>query len=225
VNESWGFFFAVAGLVINGAGIAFIAFQVTLARRQMKLAQKSELIELVRRRRQATTDAYNATQHYRGSIRESLPDDWNEQEIKKFLHQIEEGDVRLATLLHDYLGHLETFSVAVSAGIYDIEVLDSLCGPRLIKVMENYGDYISARRTAIMYDGYCAELQWSTNELSKRNYSRPPYQPLAERLADRPPPPERGSQLPPPHRAPDQQPSVHRSLNDDSSDGCDTDHP
>lgn len=191
MNEWWGSFFAVAGLVINGAGIAFIALQVTLARRQMESAQDSESIELVRRRRQATTDAYNATQHYRGGIRESLPDDWNDEEIKKFLRKIGEGDVRLATLLHGYLGHLETFSVAVSADIYDIEVLDSLCGPRLIKVMENYGDYIRARRAEIKYDGYCAELQWLTSELSKRNYSGPPYRPLAERLASRHPLPSR----------------------------------
>ncbi|GAA4671066.1 hypothetical protein Prum_073730 [Phytohabitans rumicis] len=84
-------------------------------------------------------------------------------------------------MLKEYLGHLETLSVGVASGVYDIEVMDSLCGPRLINTVKHYAPFIKTRRKEIGYDRYCAELLWLGDELKRRDYSRVPYVPLAQR--------------------------------------------
>jgi hypothetical protein len=186
VTGDWALFFAAANLIISGSGLSFIAMNLVHVRRQMSRTQTSEIEEVIRRRRQATVDAYNATQHYRQSLTGPLPDDWDDEAVREFLDSIRGGDVKSMSILHDYLSHLETFSVAVSAGVYDIEVLDSLCGPRLIHVMKNYCDYIHERRALIKYAGYCGELEWLAGALLQRMYSGTPYTPLYERPSYRP---------------------------------------
>jgi hypothetical protein len=164
----------MAGLIVNGVGIGFIAIQVTLAR-------NAEKRELTRRRKESTTDAYGSTQEHRAALRKELPDDWDKAEVAAFLARIDSGDVAAATALKEYLGHLETLSVGVASGVYDIEVMDTLCGPRLINAVKHYRLFIETRSKEIEYEGYCAELLWLSKELQRKDFSRSPYVPLAER--------------------------------------------
>lgn len=174
MSNGWSLFFAAAGLVVNGVGIGFIAIQVTLARR-------TEKRELTRGRKESTTDAYSSTQEHRAALRKELPDDWDGRDVAAFLERVAAGDAAAASTLKEYLGHLETLSVGVASGVYDIEVMDSLCGPRLINTVRHYRSFIVTRRKEIGYDGYCAELLWLSNELERRDYSRAPYVSLAQR--------------------------------------------
>lgn len=181
MDDGGSVFFGVAGLLVNAAGLAFIAIQVSLARRQFAGAQKAEVEELSRRRKEATINAFNATLEIRRSLHEVLPDDWDQQATRAVVERIIAGDALLERTLRNYLGYLENFSVSVSGGVYDLEVADALFGPRLIRIVENYKPYIDARRQEVGHEGVYAELEWLAAELTSRSLSGPPYVPLAHR--------------------------------------------
>src|SRR5262249_13445648 len=135
------------GLLVNGIGLAFVASQVVLARRQFQHAQKANQTEIIRQKRQSTIDFYMMTIEQRTEWKTILPDDWDEAAIHKFIDAAYKSEEN-ATLRHisDYLGYFETLAVAVSAEIYDLEILDSLAGSRIQSLAKNYEPYFTQVR-------------------------------------------------------------------------------
>lgn len=120
---------SVAGLAINGIGLAFVAIQVVLARQQIRGTFEQSAREALRVKRQATIDFYMATMQKVGEWREQLPDDWDTAGICSYVDGAyrRKGGAR-RRILAIYIGYFEALAVAVHSGIYDLSVIDSLAG-------------------------------------------------------------------------------------------------
>ena len=175
-----------ATLLVGGAGLAFVAWQVLLARKQLKQAQEASAREVARGKRQATIDFYMTTVDQRSQWRAILPDDWDEAAIHAFIHKaLTTGDVNQNRCLVDYLGYFETLAVAVSARVYDIEILDSLAGTRIRRIATNYRPYFLAARNTSGVAALYVELEWLGERLREAREKRGPnYVIFAERQLD-----------------------------------------
>jgi hypothetical protein len=156
----------IIGLVINGTGLIFVATQVVLARRQLVHLQKVTEAEVMRSKRQATIEFYMATVQQIGEWRAVLPDDWNKTAINDFVKRAYDStDSEKLHHLARYLGFFEALAATVLANIYDLAVLDSIAGSRIINIAENYRPFFERRRIEVGADSAYRKLEWLGNRL------------------------------------------------------------
>lgn len=156
----------VAGLLVNGVGLAFVAVQVSLARRQAGNPQKEQAEERLRLKRQATLEFATATFEIRHALRSVLPDDFDAPAIISLIEECLRGeDPAGLNQILQYLGYMETFAVSISLGVHDLETADSLFGSRFIAVYENYKPFIANRRLLDHRDYFYRELEWLADAL------------------------------------------------------------
>ena len=173
---------SIVGLIINGIGLAFIGVQVVFARRQIRQAQEISQTENTRLKRQSTVDFYMTTVQQRSNWKSILPDDWDHEKIRKFIDgTLQKRDEDKLRCIADYLGYFEALAVAVGAGIYDLEVLHSMAGARIINIAKNYQPYyLHARNSTGVLDLY-TELEWLSGKLEEINSNMPDYVIFANR--------------------------------------------
>jgi hypothetical protein len=167
-NNALAAWTTMVGLVINGLGLIFVATQVVLARRQLQdnLAQSSK--EALRIKRQATIDFYMSTLQKVSEWRSILPDEWDKQKIDAYIHTAYSRKGRVKTLiLASYLGYFEALAVAIRAEIYDLAVLDSIAGSRIINICENYQAFFVMRRKEVGTELAYRNLEWLGDEIRK----------------------------------------------------------
>lgn len=156
----------IVGLVINGIGLAFVAIQVVLARQQIRRNQQLSAMEAARIKRQATIDFYMNTLQRVSEWRTILPNDWDNLEIGRYINKAysRRGEDQ-RKILASYLSHFEALAVAVSSGIYDLEVIDAVAGSRIIHISENYQPFFIRRRKEVAADSAYRHLEWLGNEI------------------------------------------------------------
>jgi hypothetical protein len=170
------------GVLINAIGLAFVAIQVILARRQLLHAQRVNEVETARMKRQATIDFYMTTVEQRTGWRSILPDDWDAAAIEQFIKSAytEQGPRKLQVIV-DYLGYFEALAVAVASDVYDIETLDSIAGSRIRRIATNYKPFFERARVAANAPSLYVELEWLGEQLETLRASSSQYILLAER--------------------------------------------
>jgi hypothetical protein len=174
--------FGLIGLAINAAGIAFIALQVVLARRQIDQAQDINQQEITREKRQATIDFYMTTIEQRARLKETLPEDWDTERIETFINSAfsREHDAQLKCI-SDYLAYFEVLAVGIGANIYDLEVLFTIAEGRLLQVSRNYQPYVKAMREKTGLATLYIEFQWLAERLLEMREAMPDYRVFADR--------------------------------------------
>lgn len=184
-DSSWNVVLGVTGLLINGIGLSFVAVQVILARRQVLHSQRTSEAENTRRKREATIDFYMDTVKHRSKWTAVLPDDWSEEEIHEFIKTAyQTSDAEKLKCMIDYLGYFETLAVAVSAGVYDLETLDSLAGTRIRRIAANYQPYFAEVRRATGVKAMYVELEWLADRLAETRAKHSAYVIFANRGLD-----------------------------------------
>jgi Domain of unknown function (DUF4760) len=188
VRLAWGIpvssaaIFGLVGLAINAAGIAFIALQVVLARRQLYQAQDINEQEITREKRQATVNFYMTTIEQRARLKETLPEDWDADGIGGFIKSaLSKDDDAQQKCISDYLAYFEVLAVGVGANIYDIEVLYTIAEGRLLNISRNYQPYIQAMREKTGLATLYIELEWLAERLTEMGKTMPDYRVFAER--------------------------------------------
>ena len=97
-----------------------------------------------------------------------LPDDYDEERIRELINDCIKGlKPNSEKLIAMYLGYMESFAVAVSIGIYDLETADSLFGSRIVAIWKNYRPYIEFARSVRGRRHICRELQWLAGALDE----------------------------------------------------------
>jgi hypothetical protein len=186
--DAWQRGVGLAGLLINGVGLSFVAVQMRLGRKGAARAQLAQSEELVRRKRQATLEFLYTTADHRRSLHRGIPDDFDEMESRQFAARALAGDLDLSTRLNAYFAYLEIVATGVSSGIYDLETVDSTIGQRMGRAWENYRDFLLEMRAGASKSGSrYRELEWIIGKLEE--FRQEPgryapdgrYVPLAER--------------------------------------------
>ena len=186
-SGEWQALIGAIALGLNALGLAFLTVQVRLARQQARTAQEQLQQERVRSARQAALDFSVQTLPVRNELRSTLPDDYDQRAIAaKIKACIERGDEEAARTIVRYLGYMENFALAVSMGVYDLEVADGLSGSRLIAIRKNYQEFITYRQQLDDKRTFCRELEWLTDKLidfraGRRAYDENGYIPFALR--------------------------------------------
>jgi hypothetical protein len=80
-----------------------------------------------------------------------------------------------------YLGFFEALAAAVSADVYDIEVLDAVAGFRIRNITENYRPFFERRRIEAGANSAYRELEWLVLRLRDLRESMGGYVVLANR--------------------------------------------
>ncbi len=174
--------FGLIGLAINAAGIAFIALQVVLARRQLYQAQEINEQEITREKRQATVNFYMTTIEQRARLKATLPEDWDADGIGEFIKgALSKDDDAHQKCISDYLAYFEVLAVGIGANIYDIEVLYTIAEGRLLNIYRNYQPYIQAMREKTGLATLYIELEWLAERLKEMGKTMPDYRVFAER--------------------------------------------
>lgn len=174
--------FGLIGLAINAAGIAFIALQVVLARRQLYQAQDINEQEITREKRQATVNFYMTTIEQRARLKATLPEDWDADGIGDFIEgALSKGDDAQQKCISDYLAYFEVLAVGIGANIYDIEVLYTIAEGRLLNIFRNYQPYIQTMREKTGLATLYIELEWLAERLKEMGKTMPDYRVFAER--------------------------------------------
>lgn len=167
MSNSLTFFTTIVGLAINGIGLIFVAVQVVLARRQLRLNLNQSVKEAERVKCQATIESYMATMQRVSEWRAVLPDDWDRHAIDAYVtdaYRSRNKDKK--RVLANYLQYYEALSVAVLSGIYDLDVIDSIGGSRIINIAENYQAFFAKRRKEVGADTAYRNIENLAKELS-----------------------------------------------------------
>jgi hypothetical protein len=165
--DMWTIVFGFAGLLINGAGLTFLAIQVSLARHQAARTQQSETAEVVLQRKASTVSFLVATFEQDRTLRGTLPDAFDEAAVAAFAEQAISGDYpAVASALEGYLMLLETLALGVSIGIYDFETVFQMFGARINAVAKNYRPYIERRRQQTGVRTLYIEIEQLSNEVN-----------------------------------------------------------
>ena len=158
----------ITGLVLNGAGLVFVATQVVLARQQLRhnLAQSVE--EAKRIKRQATIEFYMATMAKVNEWRSILPGDWDRPRIDAFTREVygRKGAGKML-ILATYLAYFEALAVAVRGNVYDLAVLDAIAGSRILNICQNYQVFFERRRKEVGSDLAYHNLEWLGREIQR----------------------------------------------------------
>jgi hypothetical protein len=158
----------IIGLAINGIGLIFVATQVVLARRQLQDNIDLSTREALRLKRQATIDFYMSTIQKVNEWRSLLPDEWDKPAVEKYVDKAYgHGGKNELHVLAAYLQYLEALAVAVRSGIYDLDVLNSIIGSRIINICENYQPFFDKRRAEVGTSKAYENLEWLGNEILK----------------------------------------------------------
>ena len=173
---------AAIGLVVNTVGIAFVAIQVALARRQLRDSQRIEFAEHGRLRRQGTIDFYMTTVEQRIRWRTALPEDWNEPAIRDYVSDaFELGNQAKLDALTDYFGYFEGLAVAVAAGVYDLDTVDAVIGDRIMAIARNYRPFFEDSRQRRGVPALYVEFEWLAGKLAELRADNDEYILYADR--------------------------------------------
>jgi hypothetical protein len=172
---------AIAGLgvVISGAGLAFVAVQVRLAKKQLEHLLSTADFELRRGRQQTTVEFYMATVAHVNEWRAHLPDDWDKLAIDRYVRKAHGRSGRGALIrLVSYLGYFEALATAVHADVYDFHILNSIAGSRILNIATNYQDFFAHRRQDVDATTAYREITWLGCKIADARHKERPCQKL-----------------------------------------------
>jgi hypothetical protein len=180
--DAWNTVISLAGLVLTTVGIGFVAVQVTLARRQALDAQRAELREYERTRRQATLDFVSRGRGLYLKLRSMLPDDWDDESVARYVSDAyASNDAHRIASLAAYMGHYESLAVGVASEIYDLHTVEALIGTRVIQIAQAYQPFIQEARRRANGPSLYIELEWLAMELAKLRQAQNGYVLFADR--------------------------------------------
>lgn len=156
----------VGGLSTAVIGLGAIFWQIRSAARSLH-------DERIRSRQQATLEFWTGTLEKRDQWRSVLPDDRSEKAIAAFLPDAGELTNDTNKTIAAYLNYFEAMATGIYLGIYDIETIDYLAGPRIIKLFDNYRPWIVARRSAFDEPTLFVEFELLATIIRRRREAQP----------------------------------------------------
>lgn len=164
--ETWNIVLGAVLACLTAGGLGGVVFQV----RQGAKVQRGDHARL---RQQATLEFYADTMHGRVSWRQNLPDDRDPVALAAFLPDPADLSDETNKLVSEYLNYFESLATGVNLGIYDLNTIDHLAGPRLIETYRNYLPWIEGRRTAFDQRVLYAEWEVLVDTLVRRRREHP----------------------------------------------------
>jgi hypothetical protein len=150
---------AYIGIGVNALGLAFVASQVGLARRQLRHAQETNVDEIRRVKRQATMEYFMTTAEQRDRLAADLPSNQDLDAINRYIDAaFSEPDGTKRKRLRDYFSFYEAMAVAVAAGVYDLAVLDAMDGGTVLSITKK-----TTGPTSIASEAPCSRRRGSWN--------------------------------------------------------------
>ncbi len=173
---------AYVGIGVNAVGLAFLAIQIGLTRRQLRHAQETNNNEIERVKRQATIEYFMSTVEQRDRIAAGLPDNQDVDAINRYIDAaFTDDDGTKRKRLRDYFSFYEAMAVAVAAGVYDLAVLDAMDGGTVLSITRNFAGYFHRERGTVQSSTWFVELEWLGRQIEQRRGPGNSYVLLAER--------------------------------------------
>lgn len=167
-------------LVLTGAGVSLALFTGVLILLQlravkMELEQSANIAALDhdRRRRQATLEFFTETMDKRVEWRKTFPNEFDASAVAAFAPDPANDGDRLNVEVAEYLGHYEDLAAGVALGIFDIDTVDRLAGPRLIRAFRAWQPWINGLRVHL--DRPTSYIEWESlaRDLVRRRFEEP----------------------------------------------------
>jgi hypothetical protein len=159
--------------------LAFIGYQVVLARRSARDSYTVAAAEATRRAQQDTLDYYASTLSQRNELAAQLPDYTDTAGVAACLKEAQ-SDPSIGARLKPFLSYWELFATGANIGIYDTQTLRRVCGSRVVGIWDAWEPYVLARRVALGNRALYSELEALTAELREAIGQRPP----ADKISD-----------------------------------------
>lgn len=168
--EHWSLIIAVASVTINAILFMVVLLQLGALRQQIRESSAAEVRDHDRRRRQATMEAFSTTMDARRALRTLLPDDIDRAETGKIVRQIREkkSDVAHEQAVVDYLRLWENFAAGVNIEVLDLEMVDRIAGTHIMRLAQNYADWIAWRRKTWRSESLFSELEELAEAIRRR---------------------------------------------------------
>jgi hypothetical protein len=163
----------IANIVVDVGGLTTAVIGLGAIFWQIRSAAHSLHDERLRSVQEATLDFWTATLEKRDQWRAVLPDDRSPVAVAEFLPNAGELTSEINKTIASYLNYYEALATGIYLGIYDIETIDYLAGPRITKLFENYRPWIIDRRTAFDERTLFVEFEFLAAEIRRRRELRP----------------------------------------------------
>lgn len=154
--------FEKLSLLLTGLGIVAILLQLRAVRTEIYQTGRIAEEDHRRRRREATLSFMATSLEKRSEWRDKLPDDRDREGIAAFIADCmpTQGgkNAEKTKDISGYLAHHEDIATGVQLGVFDIDTVDLLMGPRLVSTFRNWEVWIKDYRIAC--DEHVLYIEW-----------------------------------------------------------------
>lgn len=180
-DSTWNVVTGIAGLLVNGVGLGFVAIQVGLARRQARQAQGVQERDLMLRRKESTMAHLIATDAQLRGYQDRLPDVFDAAAVRAYVARALDNQATAREALAGYLGYWETLALGTSMGVYDLETVCRMSGARISALVAHYRPYFAHCRATTGIASLYREVEWLDGEVEAWRQGLPAQTRLALR--------------------------------------------
>jgi Domain of unknown function (DUF4760) len=115
-------------------------------------------------------EAFSTTMDARRQLRSILPGDIDAAKIEALVTEIRSGTgaATQEQAVADYLGLWENLAAGVNTGVLDLEMVDRIAGTRVMRLSENYEEWIAWRRRSWRSDSLFSEFDALAARIRRR---------------------------------------------------------
>jgi hypothetical protein len=144
-SDDWSAVISAFSSAVSVVAFIVLIVQLKLLREQVQHAKNTFIAEQERIRRQATLEFMTSTLNQRLDFQRALPYEENEVSMRRFLSKRKRVTEERAPFW-DYLNYFEVLATSVNCEIFDIEVVQRVMGPKLVRTYDGYHDLIASAR-------------------------------------------------------------------------------
>lgn len=170
--ERWTVAVGLATAVVGLFGFVLVAIQLRILQAQISASGDEIERDHEQRRKEATFAFASATRQTFYDLRSAgLPSVNTVNDVEEYLGQIadwKDPDHPDNVLVQRYLGWWETLATGVNLGAYELEVIDRLNGPEIVRVWLKFEPWILARREAYSQPNLYHEIELLESRIVNR---------------------------------------------------------
>jgi len=145
-SGAWSAVIGACSLIVGVVAFIVLIIQLKLLREQVQNAKDTFIAEQKRIQRQATLEYMTLTLNQRLELERDLPYVEDDASIRKFLSKRERVTEAKAAFWSN-LDYFETLATSVNCGIFDIEIVQRVTGPKLVRTFDAYRELIMDARS------------------------------------------------------------------------------